>query len=211
MSLPIEEFNNRISLAAGKKIERESKLKLAIDRLVIQYNLPPLAKGQLWDCLSKRPPDVYARELEILEGNDPEFMDGRLTIDNDVAAILVKGNADATYNSLSESEKRKARNYLKYFGTKKILFRCGKPPYPYRQLIEHYANCICKETKILPKISRSVTTNGNEKSGQPQGVWFNTIMAALELALFASGPPPRETVYDILKEYRRMHIRNPPE
>lgn len=214
-------FLRRTSAVASHRPQLEANLEAGIQRFIRQYRMNPLAETELWNRLSSRPAWVHKRECALAWGDDPETMAGPSLANDDSAMLFIASGwkfrdiqngrlakaSDAKYAILTKNGKRSARRIGNTLFKKRSALHRGKPAYPYRALVEHYASVLSELSGKKPLFSRSVVetddANRIDKSGSPQGPWFDLLLSAIELALFISGPPPRETVASILKELMR--------
>lgn len=110
------------------------------------------------------------------------------------------------WHQLTEGEKRQARRVQERRGTSRWVFRQGRPPYRYAELVEIYIHFIEELTGHPFQFSGS-TERRNGTRRAPRGPELNVVAAALDLALFASGPPPLETIVSIVRQLRVVKKR----
>ena len=100
------------------------------------------------------------------------------------------------------NEQRAVRRLQKRFRTDPDVFRrSGRPGYPYRWLVIHYIEAIEQVTGRAFPFARP-----RSRGGVPSGVEMRLLHAALDRALFVSGPPPAETIAQIVCG-RRERVR----
>jgi hypothetical protein len=130
---------------------------------------------------------------------------GRPTEDANELHLIALENIRVAFADLTENEKRSARRVRKRWSTDRWVFREGKPPYRYAQLVETYIDLIEELTGHPFQFSGS-TERRNGARVPPRGPEFRLLVAALDLALFASGPPRPEMIASIVRQRRKRGI-----
>jgi hypothetical protein len=209
-------------LAAAQKIAR---LDTAEERERVIDEVRALRSGQ-----------VMASELDIATGRDPDARANWCPLSDDDLAMLVIADsrraailraaikeierwkseggrvADGaeemfriTSDDLTESEKRRGRRVRKRWSTDRWVFRKGTPPYRYAKLVEIDIDFIAQLTGHEFRFSGATERRSGVRV-PPRGPEFKVLVAALDLQLFASGAPPRETIASIVRQRRKQRI-----
>lgn len=202
--------DEKIKQAAQLRPSKEKVLFNAVKRLKISRRKQHL----LVEALSARPPWVGAREWKVIRELDAEAL-GPLYVDlpKDALAVLSAASIGATWASLSRAQRDAAQKMGKRFSRQRATFRKGRAPYPYTNLVAEYIRCIEGTCECRFRFSRAIRETDDatrdDVSGPPVGPMMEVLMAALDLALFASGSPKRETVASLVKQFRRLPALNP--
>lgn len=200
--------------AAVRRPKEVAALQKAVERVIKKYKLTPEIGNSLLVELSTRRNWIFKREWDISCGFDVNKR-RLLPLDNDTAAMLFiaskwkfhpvtfikelsfKGRLPSTvrWPDLNRYEKDTARRQKERFETQRNAFHKGNPTYPYIKLVEEYIEIIERAVAKDFSFSRGVT-------GYPWGPMMEALMSALDLALFCSGAPSRETVASFIKRRR---------
>jgi hypothetical protein len=213
---------------SGENAEHRKYLYQQLRLHIRALGLTKYKSNKLFKLLVTRPPCVREREFSILlheRAVDP--LGPRLSLD-DLASLytasrwnhdqlkhdqLLPSAIKAKWSSLSRQEKAAARRIGKRFQAQTVAFRSGKEPYHYSYLVIKLALDIEQVTERKLAFGRNSADYyyREGKVGEPDGPMMRVMMAALEVQLFASGPPSRETVSQIIKrtrQLRRLNNRN---
>ena len=194
-------------------LARLQRLKDCIAKLKLSEQIAFELTGRL----SRSPQWVFERELRLLEVTegklDAEGVDAKHVPElavlkhppNDMIVILSRPGAK--YEDLTESDKRTARRRFKSLHSRRLGLQVGRRC-PYEWLVTDYIDAIAAATERRfsfsrpGKYSKSTPRNAAGGSYPPTGPAFETLIAALDLALFASRVPPLDTLAHIAQRHR---------
>jgi hypothetical protein len=206
----------RRSQPAEEVIEaRQDAVESALRELAVCRNLSPDVVRELRAALD-RPASVHREQwrigfapnaqLRIKTPNDPPPFFVMPRSEAEWLRKVLHGRGDVlTSRKVSrpasrESEQRAVRRLQRRFLTDPDPFRrSGRPSYPYRWPVIQYIEVIEDATGTAFPLARP-----RSRGGAPSGIEMRLLQAALDRALFASGPPPAETIALIVRERREQ-------
>jgi hypothetical protein len=193
--LPREEQTAERRAALHKALYRVGRVR-TISRLKVATEI----KKVMDELLAVRPAWVKSAEWQIASGGDPDAIE-RMPLSKDDLAMLTTGKSDAEHAELTELQNRSARRIQARWKGHRWAFRQGRPPYRYTALAHCYIDYIEALIGSPFRFSRPFPWNG-----KPSGPEMRPLVAALDLALFASGPPKLEILASIVRERRRQSV-----
>ena len=186
----------------------EAKLLQSISRLVSQDGniLSVEQQEYLFGLLIERPKWVFMYEMQVLQGYPVNHLFSCLPSFNAqekaLAAILKMGRL-CEWNELTKNQKDDARRAWNRFHTKRVAFAEGRPS-PYDKLVISFIELIEKVSGKPFTFTYDSYSDGNKLKGN----MMETLVNALDLALFASGAPSTSTLRDMnLRRHQEPHIK----
>jgi hypothetical protein len=199
-----------LATLSAQQAARRSALDDALVKLAAAFKLDDPTSASLLTKLSARPRHVYMAEARLLTSSDADLigaMPGHRVTSDDAAmletlkaVVAPRGSVSLTWmrwRELDANMKRAARRRKERHETRQVAHRrSGRPPgWPYRTLLESYVAAIEMHTGTAFRFGR--------RNGEPGGTAMDALVAALDLALFASGAPPRESIARHISSIRR--------
>jgi hypothetical protein len=199
------------------------KFKAAVAALSQSLDLSTDQSTRLLESLRTRPQWLYLDEVKRYQNIDPDVLDAAgveleinpgservslkrkkllgkakavpLVLDRDAAMFIATGRNK--WSLCTGAEKRKTHRMMKEFFSKRVVTNtAGKPNYPYTRAVLEIIKTIETATGSAFRFTRDTYSRlGGEE--------FELLVATLDLWLFASRVPSRETLATIIqREYR---------
>jgi len=186
----------------------EAKLRESIARLVSHEGniLSIELQEHLFRLLTEVPKWILMDEIRVLEGKSANFINSYLPDFNDEekskAAILKMGRF-YVWDNLTKNQKDDSRRAWKRFYKQRVAFAEGRPN-SNNILVISFMEAIEKVSGKPFTFTYDSYSDGNKLKGN----MMETLVNALDLALFASGAPSTSTLRDInLRRHQEPHIK----
>jgi len=183
--------------------EKEKALADSIDKLINHFGLDIQTKDQLFGLLSFRPPHILHRECIVASGHNPDVINLPLNLLDQDSKAALSTCSNVRWKDLDRNQRDKALKKYKRFRTRHSAFRSGNPEYAYSDLI------IAKTTLLEKVVGKSFghTRNPFLDKNYLSGPMLDTLLASLNLILFASGAPEATTVVSLIQKERRSNSK----